>query len=196
MKPTTPGRPKFAPTSTQRAQVTALIACGTRRALVAKYLGIDGKTLAKHFKKEVQEAASDANAAIAQTLYQKAQSGDTVCMLFWLKCRAGWKEGSRHELTGLDGRPLLAPQLPLGISFADGGPGRVRRVPYDMEKDMARISKLPPGADYLGDQDEDEPSALDAPVPSPPAIEEVPATNDNKSMWEVLGMSKDEFDKR
>ena len=89
---------------------------------------------------------------------------------------------------------MPAPGESLGISFEDGGPGLPRRVPYDIEKDMAWIAKVAPGADYLPDSD--EPSAIDAPVPSPQTIEPVPASSDNMGVWEVLGLSKDEFDKR
>ena len=39
-------------------------------------------------------------------LYRKAMSGDNTCMLFWLKCRANWREVSRFEHTGADGQPF------------------------------------------------------------------------------------------
>jgi hypothetical protein len=181
------GRPKFEPAEKQRAQVAALVACGVPRAQVATFIGVDNKTLTKYFRKELKEAKHLANSRIATTLYQKALAGDVVCMLFWLKCQANWKESSRHELCGPDGRPLPSQHLSLGISFADGGPGLPRRVPYDIEADSARIAALPPGADYLPG------SSADA-DPTPPP--KVAPSADTKRTWELLGLSKDEFDKQ
>jgi len=179
-----PGRPKFEATSTQRNQVTALVACGVPRKQVAQYLGIDLKTLSKHFAREIREAACLANAKIATVLYQKALAGDTVSMLFWLKCRAGWKE---HDPAN---RPALpAPQL--GISFELGAPGRVRAEPFDADAAAAEI--VPTGADRL--------DTISMPATAPetlpaPAQEFIPRAEPPKSplsQWEILAMSPEEF---
>ena len=46
---------------------------------------------------------SKANARVAENLYRKA-TGDSregvTAAIFWLKCRAGWKETSVREVTG------------------------------------------------------------------------------------------------
>jgi hypothetical protein len=32
-----------------------------------------------------------ANSNVTQSLYNKATDGDTIAVIFWLKCRAHWK---------------------------------------------------------------------------------------------------------
>ena len=49
-------------------------------------------------------AAAEANSQVAQTLFKKAIAGDTTAAIFWLKCRAGWRERGTAEPG-----PALAP---------------------------------------------------------------------------------------
>jgi hypothetical protein len=117
------GRPPFEPDDNQRLAVTTLAACGTRFVLIAKRIGVDAKTLRRHFRKELSEGRQDANALVARSLFDQAIAGNITAQIFWLKTRAGWKETNTFEMTGPDGRPLIpAPLLPM-ISYADGGPG-------------------------------------------------------------------------
>ncbi len=74
---------------------------------VAAVLGIDDKTLRKHFRDELITATIEANAAVAQSLFQMATKGKNVAAaIFWLKVRAGWKDPLHHEHTGADGQPI------------------------------------------------------------------------------------------
>jgi hypothetical protein len=117
------GRPPFEPDNEQRLAVTTLAACGTRFALIARHIGVDAKTLRRHFRKELNEGRQDANALIARSLFAQAIAGNTTAQIFWLKTRAGWRETSTFEMTGPNGRPLIpSPLFPM-ISYADGGPG-------------------------------------------------------------------------
>lgn len=101
-----PGQPAFRPTSAQRVAVTAAVACGSRLDIIAHHIGIDAKTLSKHFKREIFEAKRDANAMVARTLFNSAMRGNVTAAIFWLKCQAGWKETSINEVTGPNGQPL------------------------------------------------------------------------------------------
>ncbi len=90
------GRPEFAPTDTQRAQVKAMAAYGVPQDDIAKVIGCSSPTLRKHFHAELETAAVEANAKVAQSLFRKAVEGTgkesvTAC-IFWLKCRAGWRD--------------------------------------------------------------------------------------------------------
>ena len=88
-------KPHYKPTPEQRAQVESLAAYGTPQETIASVLKIDPKTLRKHFRDELDNAAPKANAAVAQSLYKKA-TGDgpqaVTAAIFWAKCRMGWKE--------------------------------------------------------------------------------------------------------
>lgn len=93
-----PGRPEFQPTAAQRAQVKAMAAYGVPQFDIGKVVGCSDATLRKHFWQELETAAAEANAKVAQTLFRTATEGTgkeavTAC-IFWLKCRAGWRDVS------------------------------------------------------------------------------------------------------
>lgn len=100
--------PAYKPTDENRRLVRTLAAVGTRHEDIAKKLSISADTLTRHYRQELDDGRIDANAAIAQSLYQQAKSGNTTAMIFWLKTRAGWKETDRHELVGDPDSPLRA----------------------------------------------------------------------------------------
>jgi uncharacterized protein YjcR len=94
---------EYVPTDDSRKLVRNLSAVGTRYIDIAQKLEISDDTLVKYYKKELEDGRIDANAAIAQTLFQQAKDGNTSAAIFWLKTRAGWKETNNLELTGADG---------------------------------------------------------------------------------------------
>jgi hypothetical protein len=87
-------RPTFIPTDEQRRLVKSLAAYGMKYDAIARRLGIRStKTLSKHFREELDSGDTEANAQVAQTLFQMATSGEhPACSMFWLKTRAGWRE--------------------------------------------------------------------------------------------------------
>jgi hypothetical protein len=75
---------------------------------IARSLGIDSKTLRKHFRRELDCSADKADAQVAASLYKLAISGRCPpATIFWMKSRRGWRETSRFEHAGPDGRALL-----------------------------------------------------------------------------------------
>ena len=92
------GRPAFSPTDDQRRQVKALAAYGVPQDDIATVLAIDAKTLRKHFWTDLQTGVLEANAKVAQSLFQRATtekgSAGVTAAIFWLKVRAGWREPS------------------------------------------------------------------------------------------------------
>ena len=85
-------RPKHSPDPAQRRQVEALAAYGIPAADIARTLGVDAKTLRKHYRDELDLGATKANAQVAGYLFTAAKSGNVTAQIFWLKTRARWKE--------------------------------------------------------------------------------------------------------
>jgi hypothetical protein len=79
-------------TPESRERVRLLSSFGVSRQDIAKVLHIGVDTLCDIYMEELHIAAVDKNAAIAHRLYDKAMGGDTTAMIFWLKCRARWRE--------------------------------------------------------------------------------------------------------
>jgi len=101
------GRPPHLANSDTRNQVYELSKVGTRYEDIATILSISADTLTKYYPDELKKGRIEANAVIANTLYEKAKGGDTTSMIFWLKSRAQWKETQKHEHGGdPDGAPV------------------------------------------------------------------------------------------
>jgi hypothetical protein len=104
------------PTEDNRKLVRNLAAVGTKYEDISLKLEISSDTLVKYYKKELDDGRIDANAAIAQSLFGAAKSGNTSAQMFWLKTRAGWKETNALELSGSDGGAI---QVITGINDND-----------------------------------------------------------------------------
>ena len=93
-------RQQHVPNEKSRAEVKAFATVGTPQDEIAKYIGVDRKTLTKHYRHELDTAMTMANAKVAQSLFQQATSGNTRAAIFWLKCRAGWVDKQQIEHSG------------------------------------------------------------------------------------------------
>jgi hypothetical protein len=126
------GRKPFTPTDDQRRLVRAMAGYGVPHDDIAVVVKCSPPTLRKRFRDELDVATIEANARVAQTLYQQATTpGNIAATIFWLKARAGWREKQVMEVTGADGAPM--PVLNLVITrFTDGpldGPEDLERIP-------------------------------------------------------------------
>jgi hypothetical protein len=89
-------------TDAQKAEVETLAAVLTAEQ-VADYFGIGRRTFYSMMERDEEIVArykwgkARAIGAIAQGLINKARSGDTTSMIFFLKTQAGWRETSRIE---------------------------------------------------------------------------------------------------
>jgi len=94
------GRRAHSPEPPGRRQVEAMSAYGIPEADIARVLGIDPKTLRKHYREELDTGSIKANSRMAENLYRKAM-GDgpqsVTATIFWLKTRAQWKETTVQE---------------------------------------------------------------------------------------------------
>jgi predicted ArsR family transcriptional regulator len=90
-------RTPFKPTGELRAKVRQLSGMGICQDDIARILEISPKTLRKHFRRELDRGAAEANAAIAGYLFQNAKAGNVAAQIFWLKTRARWKTAPDTE---------------------------------------------------------------------------------------------------
>lgn len=94
-------RRAHAPDPAQRRQVEAMAAYGIPEEDMARVVGIDPKTLRKHYREELDLGAVKANAQVAGFLFNSARNGNVTAQIFWLKTRARWKEQpSEHMHVG------------------------------------------------------------------------------------------------
>jgi hypothetical protein len=103
------GRPSHLPDDVSRRQVEALAGYGVPEAEIAGLVGVDAKTLRKHYRHELDHGHTKANAKVAENLYHMAlgEGREAVtAAIFWLKARARWKEVSIHEHGGDPDNPV------------------------------------------------------------------------------------------
>lgn len=105
------GPKPYSPTKEQRQSVAVWASIGTAHDVMAAQLGIDKKTLEKHFRHELDNGKAITDNTVGKTLYQKALTGNVPALIFWAKTRLGWRETNRTEVTGADGGPLAVQQL-------------------------------------------------------------------------------------
>jgi len=104
------------PTKQSRRIVRNLALAGTQQEIIAKALEITKPTLRRHYREELTRYGTICTGNIAAKLYQKAMRGDTTALIFWLKTRAGWKEGADLNVTSSDGA-LSAPRTVEVVGF-------------------------------------------------------------------------------
>jgi hypothetical protein len=86
------GRRAHKPDPAQRRQVEAMAAYGIPEPDIAAVVGIDPKTLRKHYRDELDLGETKANAQVAGFLFKSARTGNVTAQIFWLKTRARWRE--------------------------------------------------------------------------------------------------------
>jgi hypothetical protein len=96
------GRRAHLPDERGRRQVEALAAYGVPETDIARVVGIDPKTLRKHYRDELDLGATKATAKVAEFLFRKATTEGHQCVtaaIFWMKTRGGWRESPQsHEI--------------------------------------------------------------------------------------------------
>ncbi len=79
-------------TGKRKKEVERLSGLGLRYEDIASILEISSDTLVKYYTKELKKGRGVANSVIAESLFKKAENGDTVSQIFWLKTRGGFVE--------------------------------------------------------------------------------------------------------
>jgi hypothetical protein len=86
------GRRAHKPDPALRRQVEAMAAYGIPEPDIARVVGVDPKTLRKHYRDELDMGETKANAQVAGFLFNSAKNGNVSAQIFWLKTRARWRE--------------------------------------------------------------------------------------------------------
>lgn len=110
--------PKHKPTDEQRKTVKAMTAYGITQERISAVVGIHHETLRIHYRHELDTAEAEANAAVAQSLFNMATKGKNVAAaIFWLKTRAGYRETLRIGGEGENGAIIF--QVLTGVPRGD-----------------------------------------------------------------------------
>jgi hypothetical protein len=102
-------RPSHKPDAASRRYVESMAGFGIPEADIGDMVGVDPKTLRKHYRLELKHGHTKANARVAENLYRRATGEGreaVTAAIFWLKTRAGWRETLSHEVSGRDGMPI------------------------------------------------------------------------------------------
>jgi len=94
------GRRSHQATAKERQYVEALASYGIPENDIARVVGVARGTLRKHYCDELETGQAKTNAKVAGFLFAAAQKGNVTAMIFWLKCRAGWADGSGAAAVG------------------------------------------------------------------------------------------------
>jgi ParB-like chromosome segregation protein Spo0J len=100
------GRKAHKPTEDSRNRARELSGYGMTRRDIAFVLGVSEPTLNKHYAADLDEGRATARGKVTGKLFEKAMSGDTASILFYLKTQLGWREKQDIELSGPGGEPL------------------------------------------------------------------------------------------
>jgi hypothetical protein len=91
------------PNAENKRLVETSAGLGLPHEQIGALIGIDDKTLRKHYRSELDIGKAKASAQIAKTLFNKAQGGDTTALIWWTKAQMKWAETQKQEITGADG---------------------------------------------------------------------------------------------
>ena len=101
----------------QRRQVEAMAAYGIPETDISRVIGVDPKTLRKHYRDELDLGETKANAQVAGFLFNAAKNGNVTAQIFWLKTRAKLRESpvelkhsgaiAKNDLSDLPDQDLL-----------------------------------------------------------------------------------------
>ena len=91
---------------------------------ISRVIGVDPKTLRKHYRDELDLGETKANAQVAGFLFNAAKNGNVTAQIFWLKTRAKWRESpvelkhsgaiAKNDLSDLPDQELLSIIYTLG----------------------------------------------------------------------------------
>ena len=97
-------------------KVEHLAALGMTQEDVGKILGVSSDTIYKHYNDAFGKGKAVARAKVANKLFEKAMSGDSASIFFYLKTQAGWRETQHVDNTSSDGSMTPRPAVNVDLS--------------------------------------------------------------------------------
>lgn len=85
------------PTMHSRAKVIEFVCAGFKQDSIAMYFDIDGDTLRKHYREELDKSNMMRTGKLAKNLYLDALAGDKSAREFWLKTQGRWSYAKPPE---------------------------------------------------------------------------------------------------
>lgn len=98
------GKPPIIITDEMIDKAEAMAARGLTMEQIASCLGIGSTTLYNKcnqypkFDEAIKHGRDKGISIVANALFENAKAGDKVAQIFYLKCRAGWKETSVTQI--------------------------------------------------------------------------------------------------
>ena len=82
---------------------------GVRHEIICHDIQVSLPTLYKYYREDLDTGDSQAQGLIGQSMFDRGTKDKDTTALIWLtKTRMGWKDTSRVEFTGPDGKAILA----------------------------------------------------------------------------------------
>jgi hypothetical protein len=97
-------RTAFVADEAMREKVRYLAGVGVRQDEIALIIGCAPKTLRKRFRDELDRGVAEANPTVCGYLFAAAKAGNIPAIIFWLKTRANWREGTAADAQAADAR--------------------------------------------------------------------------------------------
>lgn len=94
------GPKDMVPTQLQKDTVALHCVAGTPQVLIAQVLGIDGKTLRKYFREELDLGTAKVIATATGKLMKNVNKEDQRAIEFLLKTRGGFSDKTSVDITG------------------------------------------------------------------------------------------------
>jgi hypothetical protein len=95
-----PGRPPHKVEDFNRGKVQAMAGYGTTHKDIALSLGICTDTLVKHYARELEIGAIEANNIVMGSMMTQIRNmmpGSPALIIWWTKCKMGWHEGHMEK---------------------------------------------------------------------------------------------------
>ena len=108
------------------SQVERLAALGLTQTDAAYILGFDYKTLVRNYGAEWEKGKATAKAKISAKLFEKAMSGDSASIFFYLKTQCGWRETQHVDTTSSDGS--MSPKPAVNIDLSNLTPQEIAKM--------------------------------------------------------------------